>query len=1164
MHCHDCGTAVTADQKFCAECGASLQRPCPSCGHVNPPGNKFCPECGSALVEAAPAAEAPAPAVAPTTPERRFVSVLFADLVGFTPFSEGRDAEEVRDLLTRYFDASRAIVERYSGVVDKFIGDAVMAVWGAVEAHEDDAERAVRAALELVDAVSALGQEIGVPELRLRAGVLSGETSVGPGGNDRGLVVGDLVNTASRLQSIAEPGSVFIGGPTYELVRHVVECSPHGVHDLKGKAEPVAVHRAERVIAGHGGRRRADAVEPPFVGREDELRLIKDQLDAVARDRRARMVSVVGDGGIGKSRLAWEFFKYVDGLPELTYWHQGRSPAYGEGLPLWSLGEIVRQRCGIAETDDPAKSRMKLRTALAEYVGDDEERRWMEPWLAGLLGLDPMPDGDRAELFAAIRLVVQRVAERGQTVLVFEDLHWADDGVLEFVEDLLERSVRHPILVITLARPELLDRHPGWGSGRHVAASMRLVPLSDAAMRALVSGMIPGIRDDVVALVVERAAGIPLYAVEFVRMLLTSGDVVREGDRYRMTGDADDLAVPDSLQAVIGARLDRLDAAERALVQDAAVLGQSFPLEGLIALRGGGADETAAAMRDLVRKELFNLNDDPRSPERGQYSFVQSVVREVAYGRLSRADRYEAHLRVAEYFEDLDDPELAAAVAAHLLAARDAGTGAGKGFVDRALSALRRAIDRAASLHAHRQVLDLCEQAIAMADDDAQRVPFWERAASSAGMAAEADLVTEYGARAIAHHEASGDIEGRMRASRIAASQIGGQFRSDRSLALLRPVYDDMDPDDRSEEAVRFLAEMGRALMLNNEAEESIVVCDRALVAAEQREMVDTIVDACITKGTALGNLGRRQESAVVLRGAALLAEDHDLLRLIIRATNNLAVVLQESEPRMAMEIGRTAHSYISRVGDRAWELQWANNESDRLLGEGDLAGARAVLGVFDGSDVAPFWQAVGAVRRATADAVEGDPEGPGRIATAVEMFDETEDVQLKAALRLMRANGAHLGGDPESVRELSKPVLADGIHSMWAMAALVRAAWMARDAEWAREARGLLDDTGIPGRYPAAVRAWLDGIEQAVEGHTEAAVASFTTAVDLIDRVSNPLEAAEVRASFADLVGVDHPAAATALAEARAWTESMGIGVFARLLPDLFADPPLERSGIA
>ncbi|HLN06829.1 MAG TPA: adenylate/guanylate cyclase domain-containing protein, partial [Acidimicrobiales bacterium] len=308
--------------------------------------------------------------------ERRLCSVLFVDLVGFTPLAEKRDPEEIRDLLSLYFERAQAIIGHYGGTVEKFIGDAVMAVWGAPIANEDDAERSVRAALEVVASVTELGSESDV-ELSARAGVVTGEVAITIGKVAEGMVLGDTVNSASRVQSVAPPGAVLVDESTWRAASGAIAFAEVGRLQLKGKEEVVQAWRALRVVAQRKGVGRSERLEPPFVGRDEELRLVKDLLHATAREQRARLVSVTGIPGIGKSRLAWEFLKYVDGLAETVYWHQGRSPAYGEGITFWALGEMVRMRARINESEDAASSRSKLSAAVLEFVSDPDERRWI-------------------------------------------------------------------------------------------------------------------------------------------------------------------------------------------------------------------------------------------------------------------------------------------------------------------------------------------------------------------------------------------------------------------------------------------------------------------------------------------------------------------------------------------------------------------------------------------------------------------------------------------------------------------------------------------------------------------------------------------------------------------------------------------------------------------
>src|ERR687887_500641 len=380
MRCPTCGAENREGRKFCADCGRPLGLTCPSCGAGNMPGERFCGECGAALT--APAVESrEAPAA-----ERRLVSVLFADLVGFTTLSETRDAEEVRELLSRYFDSCRRIISLYGGTVEKFIGDAVMAVWGTPSATEDDAERAVRAALDLVAAVSALGQEIGAQELRARAGVLTGEAAVTIGAEGQGMVAGDLVNTASRIQAAAEPGGVFVGDATRRATERTIVYDEAGSFELKGKDGPVALWKARRVVSGLRGSLKSEGLEAPFVGRDRELRQIKDLFHSCADERKAHLASVTGIAGIGKSRLAWEFYKYFDGIAETVFWHRGRCLSYGEGVTYWALADMVRMRCRIAEDEDEASGLTKLRATLDEHIIDASERAFVEEPLAQLLG----------------------------------------------------------------------------------------------------------------------------------------------------------------------------------------------------------------------------------------------------------------------------------------------------------------------------------------------------------------------------------------------------------------------------------------------------------------------------------------------------------------------------------------------------------------------------------------------------------------------------------------------------------------------------------------------------------------------------------------------------------------------------------------------------------
>ncbi|HYC07900.1 MAG TPA: adenylate/guanylate cyclase domain-containing protein, partial [Candidatus Binatia bacterium] len=680
------------------------------------------------------------------------MSILFVDLVGSTALAEGRDPEETRDLLTRYFDLARDVIGRHGGTVEKFIGDAVMAVWGAPTAREDDAERAVRAGLELIDAIPGLGEGI-----QARAGILTGEAAVTVGATNQGMVAGDLVNTASRLQSVAPPSSVLVGEVTQRAASQAIVFEPTGEQMLKGKTAPVPAWRAVRVVAERGGRNRAEALEAPFVGRDDELRLLKDLFHATERERRARLVSVIGPAGIGKTRLAWEFLKYIDGLVDGVWWHEGRSPAYGDGITFWALGQMIRRRAGLLESDDEAATRAKIAATVAEHVPDRTEAAWIGPALLALLGIESglAPE----QLFGAWRAFFERLAATSPVVMVFEDFHFADDGLLDFVDHLLDWSKGAPIYVLTLSRPELIERRPQWGVGKRSFTSLHLEPLDERAMGDLLAGLVPGLDDATVQSIVMRADGIPLYAVETVRMLVAEGRLIQHGESYAPAGDLSSLAVPETLTALISSRLDALEPGDRALVQDASVLGQSFTVDGLVAVSGRTASDVESRLPALTRRELLTLDADPRSPERGQYAFVQALIREVAYGTLAKKDRKTRHLAAARYLEGLGSDEIAGALAGHYLAAhRNSAEGdEADALAGQARLAFIGAAERAAALGSHDQAIRFYEHALAVTRAPADQADLLERAGGSASVSGQNDAAEGYLGRAIEIRRALGD-----------------------------------------------------------------------------------------------------------------------------------------------------------------------------------------------------------------------------------------------------------------------------------------------------------------------------------------------------------------------------------------------------------------------
>jgi class 3 adenylate cyclase/tetratricopeptide (TPR) repeat protein len=896
VRCSVCGTQNEAGRKFCMECGAALARGCPSCGASNPPTAKFCGECGALLTQVSSiAAAAPGALREPATAERRLVSIMFADLVGFTPLSETRDPEDVRELLTEYFDTATRIVSRYGGVVEKFIGDAVMAVWGTPVANEDDAERAVRAALDLVAAVQAVGQAAGAPQLRARAGVLTGEAAVNFAAQGQGMVAGDLVNTAARIQAQAEPDSVLVGESTMRATQAAIVYEDAGPHNLKGKAEPIGLWRARRVVALRGGAQKSTGLEAPFVGRDREFRLVKDLFHASADQGRAHLVSVWGIGGIGKSRLSWEFSKYVDGLARGVWWHRGRCLPYGEGVTYWALAEMVRSRAGIAEAEDPASAAEKLHAAVLEHVPDPEDQRWVEPRLSHLLGLEERSTREAEELFSAWRLFFERLAAADPVVMVFEDLQWADRSLLDFIEYLLEWSRNHPLFVMTLARPELQDKHPGWGAGKRNLTSLTLEPLADEAMRSLLSGLVPGLPDETTTAILERSEGVPLYAVETVRMLIDRGLLVAEGSEYRPTGPITALEVPESLHALIAARLDGLSTEERRLVQHASVLGKTFITEALAAISGAPPEDVVRMLESLQRKEVLGFQTDPRSPERGQYGFLQDLVKRVAYETLSRRDRKALHLAAARYLERSwtgEEGDIVEVVAHHYVQAYQADTDApdAADIKGSARSTLIKAGERAASLAANAEALSYFDRALELADDPVEQASIAERAGDAARDAAHSDTSRDRFERAIALFNAAGMRHAAARVSAKLAELLWTQLaRIDEAVELMESSLAVLADEEPDEAIAALMAQAARFHYFRGELHESMAWAERAMAVAEARQYWWVLSQVLNTKSLVLRASGRMEEGIALLKHALYIAETHDIPDALSRAQFNLA-----------------------------------------------------------------------------------------------------------------------------------------------------------------------------------------------------------------------------------------------------------------------------------
>ena len=924
MECPSCGSLSLPGHRFCAQCGTRLDAACPNCGQSLPSDARFCPACGertspSQADDGKAASTTPTVARLEPVAERRLVSVLFCDLVGFTADSQDRDAEETREILTAYYELARERIGRYGGTVEKFIGDAVMAVWGVPQAREDDPERAVRAALDLVSAVPQVAAGSSA-----RAAVMTGEAAVTLGAQGQGMVAGDLVNVASRLQSVADPGTVLVGETTRAASEKAIAYDAVGDRQLKGVAPPVATWRALRAVGMVGGRNASDELEPPFVGRDAELRFITELYHAAARERRLRHVSVTGQPGIGKSRLSRELEKYLDGISETVFWHRGRCPAYGEGLTFWAIGEMVRRRAGIAEGDDAETTGQRIRSMLDEFVVDPSERARIEPAVRALLGLDTVgwSVSETGELYAAWRALFERIAEQGPVVLVFEDLQWADDGIVGFIGHLLEWSRNQPILIVTLARPEFLDVRPTWGAGLRSFASLHLEPLPEGAIADMLAGVVPGLPPAMARSIARRAGGVPLYAVETIRMLIAQGVLAREGNAFRVTSDLEEIAVPDSLRGLVAARLDTLPTAERARLQDAAVLGHSFSVHALAAVAGLTAEELEPVLRGLVRRELLRQETDARSPERGQYLWVQAVIREVAYATLSKRDRRAKHLSAARYFEKVGDEEVAGILAEHYLEAwRASGDGPdADALAGQARVALRAAADRAARLRNWRQAASFVTRGLDVTVDESERPRLLERIGE---MLARAGSWPEAEARfreALVALPSGADRDDRARLAASVGQQILNELRVAEGLTFLRAAVDEHGPELSTAGRVQLEGQLGRALFLSERRAEAQATLERTIDAAERSGPLEALVEAIISLGSNGMYLGHSSGLAMVFGGLEL-ARQHGFVPAELRALNNLATWAYLADPKVEREMVDRIVEVCDRVGFDA--VQW-------------------------------------------------------------------------------------------------------------------------------------------------------------------------------------------------------------------------------------------------
>ncbi|MEH0844114.1 adenylate/guanylate cyclase domain-containing protein [Micromonospora sp. CPCC 205711] len=885
LKCGHCSRVAGPDDRFCGGCGQALALGCSGCGHANTPEANFCTNCGQPLRDHLTVVQE----------DRRQVSVLFIDIVDFTTYAERADPEQARSLQQAYFATVRKLVHQYGGVVEKYIGDAVMALFGAPVATDNDALRCVRAGLELQRnlARQTAGPQ---PPLGFRVGVATGEALVDLSATRDGgqaFVTGDVVNTASRLQALAPPGGVVVDESTWSATRHEMEYVDRPPVTLRGRSAVSRIWLAVRA------RPRTDprTVElTPMVDRDHERGLLVSALHRTVTERTSQLVTVFGPAGVGKSRLLRELSRHAANLPgHRVTWLVGQCPPFGENVTYAALADIVKGWVGVPDSDDPEALADRLRQRLGQLT-DPHAARLAGP-LAPLLGVT----GERlhpGETEAAWRRFLLALAAQGPTVLIFEDMHWADQAMLTFVEQLGAAARGVPLLVVATARPELRERHPAWTGTISGAMSISVPPMHDGDIDTLYSLLLgqAALPAAARAPLIEFADGNPLYAQEYARMLMDGGllEPAARLDPVNAPG------MPRTVQAVIANRLDLLDPADRAVLQAAAVVGVQFWPAPVATALGRPVEWVERALDRLQRRDMvFEL---PTSTMSGhpEYRFRHILVRDVCYQRLPRAERVLRHQRTADWLEQLTDgrqQDLAEILANHRWTAHEIARTVGLDpapYAVAARTALRRAARRAYALHALDNAATLVDRALAVSPDPD---PALELFAAELALYRDGDAFLVDGGTATLTELAgrladAGDRTAAARAWTLLATAAWS--RADRSETLrcldrAIGIYGEL-PD--TEEKAEALLELARVRMLNAETDPACAAARSAAELAERLQLREVRANARITLAVARFMAGEGD-------GYAELAEvtEHCRVERLTsrrRAVQNLAWAAQE------------------------------------------------------------------------------------------------------------------------------------------------------------------------------------------------------------------------------------------------------------------------------
>ncbi|MBO0771774.1 MAG: AAA family ATPase [Actinobacteria bacterium] len=905
---------------------------------MNPQIARYCLACG---VPIEPAAGRPAE-------ERKTVTVLFCDLVGFTAASDRADPEDVRARIRPYHARLRGEVETFGGTVEKFIGDAVMAVFGAPVTHEDDPERAVRAGLRILEAIADLNHEDAELSLAVRVGVESGEAVVALGARPargEGLIAGDVVNTASRLQGAAPVGGVLVGPGTYSATRQVFDYQALAPVVLKGKAGPTAVFQALAPRARFGTEL-TRSLGTPMVGRQIDLGIVTGAFQKAVQEATVQLALVAGEPGVGKSRLVAELRSFVDSWPGQIRWRLGRCLPYGDGITFWALSEIVKAEAGILETDAPEVAGAKIDATIPEYAPDAP---WLRARLRPLAGL-PAPEAALAENFAAWRAFVELLAETHPTVLVFEDLHWADEALLEFVEQLADYAAGVPLLIVGTARPELYERAAGWAASARNVTRVNLRMLTAAETARLVSNLLGTAKPpaEVQQAIWDHAGGNPLYAEEFIGLLKDQQILRRAGDRWDIDTSAA-IPLPPGVHGLIAARLDILGSARKRMLQDAAVVGQVFWADAVAEIGDQDQDQVQAALHELVRRELIHPARRSSMAGQAEYFFTHALIRDVCYAQIPRADRAQRHRRAAAWIERVageraaDHAEILAAHCTTALelaqAVRDPQTGE---LAASAARYLMLAGDRAMGIHVAAGERHYARALAMTGSDHPDRAELLARYGEALRLRARFCEAAAAFEQAIAAFQADGNVRrAAMTTSRYSMllhrlGDHGYPDAADRALGILEPL-------GPSPELAEALAGRAAASFLSDQHEEAAALAERAVELAAELGL-PVPARALGFRGSARFALGRAAGLAD-MRRALEAATAQGLGRETAVLYHNLAVSLGRAEgPRAAWELAQQGITFAQRHGIAEWEPLLESTAVEALADLGLIEQAQTLI----------------------------------------------------------------------------------------------------------------------------------------------------------------------------------------------------------------------------